>query len=48
VAPLLAKVLPTFTTVRHVIVVNGDAAALQAPDGVQVHAYAELLAGQPE
>src|SRR5919198_3557491 len=42
--PLLAKVLPTFTTVRHVIVVNGDAASLQAPDGVQVHSYTELLA----
>ncbi|HEV2781713.1 MAG TPA: long-chain fatty acid--CoA ligase [Actinophytocola sp.] len=48
VVPLLAKVLPTFRTVRHVIVVNGDTSALQAPDGVQVHSYADLLAGQPE
>jgi fatty-acyl-CoA synthase len=48
VAPLLAKVLPTFTTVRHVIVVNGEASALQAPDGVAVHSYAELLAEAPE
>jgi fatty-acyl-CoA synthase len=48
VAPLLAKVLPTFTTVRHVVVVNGEPGALQAPNGVQVHSYAELLAGQPE
>src|SRR5205823_6152342 len=48
VAPLLAKVLPTFTTVRHVIVANGDAAALPAPDGVTVHSYAELLKDQPD
>jgi acyl-CoA synthetase (AMP-forming)/AMP-acid ligase II len=48
VAPLLAKVLPTFTTVRHVIVVGGEASALPAPDGVTVHSYAELLADQPE
>ncbi|HEU5475412.1 MAG TPA: long-chain fatty acid--CoA ligase [Actinophytocola sp.] len=48
VAPLLANVLPTFTTVRHVIVANGDAAALTAPDGVTVHSYAELLADQPD
>ncbi len=46
VAPLLAKVLPTFTTVEHVIVANGPAEAVQAPEGVQVHAWAELLAGQ--
>ncbi|MGX7825478.1 long-chain fatty acid--CoA ligase [Actinokineospora sp. 24-640] len=46
VAPLLAKVLPTFTTVEHVIVANGPAAALQAPDGVQVHSYDELLGAQ--
>jgi fatty-acyl-CoA synthase len=46
--PLLAKVLPTFETVRHVVVVNGDAASLQAPAGVQVHSYADLLADQPD
>jgi fatty-acyl-CoA synthase len=48
VAPLLAKVLPTFTTVRHVVVVNGDKSVLQAPEGVEVHSYTELLDGQPE
>lgn len=48
VAPLLAKVLPTFTTVRHVIVVGGEAGALQAPDGVAVHSYTDLLADQPD
>jgi fatty-acyl-CoA synthase len=46
--PLLAKQLPQFKTVRHVIVANGDAAALEAPDGVEVHSYAELLAAQPD
>ncbi|EMD27020.1 long-chain fatty acid--CoA ligase [Amycolatopsis azurea] len=46
--PLLAKQLPELKTVRHVIVANGDASALQAPDGVQVHSYDELLAGQPD
>ncbi|MFL6121014.1 long-chain fatty acid--CoA ligase, partial [Actinophytocola sp.] len=45
--PLLAKVLPTFETVRHVVVVNGDTTTLQAPEGVTVHSYAELLADQP-
>ncbi|OXM51974.1 long-chain fatty acid--CoA ligase [Amycolatopsis alba] len=46
--PLLAKQLPELKTVRHVIVANGDASALPAPEGVQVHSYAELLAGQPD
>ncbi|WP_028477007.1 long-chain fatty acid--CoA ligase [Nocardia sp. CNY236] len=46
--PLFAKLLPNLTTVRHVIVVNGDAAAITAPDGVQVHSYSELLAAQPD
>jgi len=46
--PLLAKQLPELKTVRHVIVANGDPASLQAPDGVQVHGYNELLAGQSQ
>jgi fatty-acyl-CoA synthase len=46
--PLLAKVLPTFETVKHVVVVNGDASTLTAPEGVTVHSYADLLDGQPE
>ncbi len=45
IAPLLARVLPTFTTVRHVVVANGPAAAITAPEGVEVHSYDELLAG---
>ncbi|HWC83035.1 MAG TPA: fatty acid--CoA ligase [Pseudonocardiaceae bacterium] len=45
---LLNPVLPTFTTVKHVIVVGGDPADVQAPDGVAVHDYATLLAGQQD
>ncbi|MEV0250493.1 long-chain fatty acid--CoA ligase [Nocardia sp. NPDC050712] len=46
--PLFGQYLPNLKTVRHVIVANGDAAALQAPEGVQVHSYTELLAAQPD
>ncbi|MEV0247042.1 long-chain fatty acid--CoA ligase [Nocardia sp. NPDC050712] len=46
--PLFAQYLPNLKTVRHVIVANGDAAALSAPEGVQVHSYTELLAAQPD
>ncbi|MEU7142816.1 long-chain fatty acid--CoA ligase [Nocardia sp. NPDC046473] len=46
--PMFAQYLPNLTTVRHVIVVNGDASTLSAPDGVQVHSYTELLATQPD
>ncbi|WP_067819521.1 long-chain fatty acid--CoA ligase [Nocardia inohanensis] len=46
--PMFAQYLPNLKTVRHVIVANGDAAALQAPEGVTVHSYAELLAAQPD
>jgi fatty-acyl-CoA synthase len=44
--PLFAGVLPEMKTVRHVIVANGDVAALDAPSGVSVHAYDELLGAQ--
>jgi fatty-acyl-CoA synthase len=46
--PLLAKQLPLMKTVRHVVVANGDPATLEAPSGVEVHSYDELLAGQPD
>ncbi|WP_280271454.1 long-chain fatty acid--CoA ligase [Nocardia wallacei] len=46
--PMFAQYLPQLRTVRHVIVANGDAASLTAPDGVQVHSYTELLAAQPD
>ncbi|MFJ9180653.1 long-chain fatty acid--CoA ligase [Streptomyces sp. NPDC102360] len=42
------EVLPRLRTVRHVIVVNGDAAGFRAPPGVDVHSYEALLAGQPD
>jgi fatty-acyl-CoA synthase len=41
-----APLLPRMRTVRHVIVVNGDATSLAAP-GVTVHDYEELLAAHP-
>jgi fatty-acyl-CoA synthase len=46
--PLLARHLPSLETVRHVIVTNGDATGLDAPKGVEVHSYDELLAAQPD
>jgi fatty-acyl-CoA synthase len=46
--PLFNPLLPTFETVRHVIVVGGDPADVSAPDGVTVHSYADLLAEQPD
>ena len=45
--PLLARVLPGFQTVEHVVVVGeGDPAPLEAA-GKQIHRYEELLAGKP-
>ncbi|MGQ4596788.1 long-chain-fatty-acid--CoA ligase [Nocardia sp. R6R-6] len=46
--PLFGQILPHLETVRHVIVVNGDAATLNVPEGVRVHSYAELVAAQPD
>ncbi|WP_454198463.1 long-chain fatty acid--CoA ligase [Nocardia sp. Marseille-Q1738] len=46
--PLFGQILPHLRTVDHVIVVNGDAATLNAPEGVAVHSYTELLAAQPD
>ncbi|MFD8249026.1 long-chain fatty acid--CoA ligase [Nocardia sp. NPDC059691] len=43
--PAFEQVLPQLRTVRHVIVANGDAAALRAPEGVAVHELDTLLAG---
>jgi fatty-acyl-CoA synthase len=52
--PLLAKVLPGISSVRHVIVTPAadrtaaaDTAALEG-EGHSVHAYEDLLAGEPE
>ncbi|WP_433870397.1 long-chain fatty acid--CoA ligase [Saccharopolyspora sp. CA-218241] len=46
--PLFQKVLPELSTVRHVVVVGGDPAAVPAPGGVEVHDYEALLAAQPD
>jgi fatty-acyl-CoA synthase len=46
--PLFAKQLPEMKTVKHVVVANGDPASLEAPSGVTVHSYEELLSSQPE
>jgi len=47
-APLLSEVLPRLETVRHVVVANGDPAAVEPPPGVRVHGYDELVAAQPD
>ena len=41
-----APLLPAMTTVQHVVVVNGDISALAAPEGVEVHDYEQLIAGE--
>jgi fatty-acyl-CoA synthase len=48
VAPLLARVLPSLTTIKHIVVANGPVAAIEAPAGIEVHSYDELLAAQPD
>lgn len=44
--PLLNPQLPQLTTVKHVIVTGESTDGVDAPDGVQVHAYEALLAEQ--
>ncbi|NLV78813.1 MAG: long-chain fatty acid--CoA ligase [Rhodococcus sp.] len=46
--PLLAPQLPHLTTVAHIVVTGDSTADLEAPDGVQVHAYEDLLADRPD
>ncbi|MGB3772178.1 MAG: long-chain fatty acid--CoA ligase [Rhodococcus sp. (in: high G+C Gram-positive bacteria)] len=48
VLPLLAPLLPTMPTVRHLIVVGVDPAQVEAPEGMEVHGYEDLLSGNPE
>ncbi|PXY27796.1 long-chain fatty acid--CoA ligase [Prauserella muralis] len=45
--PQFNRVLPLLETVRHVLVANGAAEALDVPPGVRVHSYEDLLGGQP-
>ncbi|GAA4393588.1 long-chain fatty acid--CoA ligase [Tsukamurella soli] len=47
VAPLLARYLPSTPNVQHVIVANGPKEALDAPEGITVHSFDELIAGRP-
>lgn len=47
VAPLLQNYLPQAPTITDVVVVNGPTDAISAPDGVTVHAWTDLLAGEP-
>ncbi|WJJ14349.1 long-chain fatty acid--CoA ligase (plasmid) [Prescottella equi] len=45
--PLLGPQLPQMKTVEHVVVTGDSSAGLEAPEGVQVHTYEDLIAGQP-
>ena len=47
VAPLLSRYVPSTPTVEHVVVCNGPADAFEAPEGVAVHTFGELIAGEP-
>lgn len=46
--PLLVPLLPTMTTVRHLVVVGADPSDVHVPDGIEVVAYEDLLAGNPD
>lgn len=48
--PLLARVLPSFSTVRDVLVTGGPGVDTSALEGIgpRIHDYEELLAGQPD
>ncbi|MFC7752067.1 fatty acid--CoA ligase [Tsukamurella soli] len=48
VLPQLNAALPGMTTVRHIVVTNGDPAGVDAPHGVEVHDYRQLLDAQPD
>ncbi|MBM7366262.1 long-chain fatty acid--CoA ligase [Gordonia hydrophobica] len=47
VAGMLSQYLTGTPNVQHVVVCNGPADAITAPEGVTVHTYDDLLAGQP-
>lgn len=46
--PLLTPLLPTMTTVRHLVVVGADPEQVQAPDHIEVLGYEDVLAGHPD
>ncbi|MFE2958543.1 long-chain fatty acid--CoA ligase [Nocardia tengchongensis] len=45
--PLLGPQLAQMKTVEHVIVTGDSTAGLEAPEGIQVHSYEDLIAGEP-
>ncbi|GAA2370011.1 long-chain fatty acid--CoA ligase [Gordonia cholesterolivorans] len=47
VAPMLSQYLTGTPNVKHVVVANGPVESLTAPEGVTVHAYDDLIAGEP-
>ncbi|MCF8609984.1 long-chain fatty acid--CoA ligase [Gordonia sp. HY285] len=47
VAPMLSQYLPGTPNVQHVIVVNGPVDAIDAPEGITVHQFDELIADEP-
>ncbi|WP_143965652.1 long-chain fatty acid--CoA ligase [Gordonia zhaorongruii] len=47
VAPLLSQYLTGTPNVQHVVVTNGPADAVTAPDGITVHQFDELIADEP-
>ncbi|MGI6796658.1 long-chain fatty acid--CoA ligase [Gordonia sp. LUNF6] len=47
VAPMLSQYLAGTPNVKHVVVANGPVESLTAPEGVTVHAYDDLIAGEP-
>ncbi|GED98087.1 long-chain fatty acid--CoA ligase [Gordonia crocea] len=46
-APMLAQYVKGTPGVRHIIVANGPASAFEAPEGITVHSFDELIADEP-
>ncbi|MFT4199129.1 long-chain fatty acid--CoA ligase [Gordonia sp. (in: high G+C Gram-positive bacteria)] len=46
IAPMLAAYVKATPNVRHVIVANGPADAFEAPEGITVHSFDDLIAGE--
>ncbi len=47
IAPMLAQYVKATPKVEHVIVANGPASTFEAPEGIAVHAFDDLIAGEP-
>ena len=46
-APMLARYVPATPGVRHIIVANGPASTFEAPEGITVHSFDDLIADEP-